>query len=127
MMKKASKEQIVLAYVPATGGRLPESLDNLLRGMREMIGDVSGCGSCWVSELAHLQSSSFITMSRPPMWGPFSPHDLTYRDGSCCSTRINGGTSPSSNASQGQGSGGNGEHFGLAHRNSPLHASVSSR
>jgi hypothetical protein len=70
MMKKARKEQIVLAYVLATGGRLPESLDNLLRGMREMIGDVSGCGSCWVSELAHLQSPSFITMSRPPMWGP---------------------------------------------------------
>jgi hypothetical protein len=42
MMKKARKEQIVLAYVLATGGRLPESLDNLLRGMREMIGDVSG-------------------------------------------------------------------------------------
>ena len=46
MMKKARKEQIVLAYVLATGGRLPESLDNLLRGMRERIGYVSGCGSC---------------------------------------------------------------------------------
>jgi len=42
-MKKATrrKEQIVLCYVVATGGRLPENLGNLLRAIREVIPDVT--------------------------------------------------------------------------------------
>ena len=34
-------EQIVFAYVRATGGRLPESMSDLLRAVREMIPDVT--------------------------------------------------------------------------------------
>jgi hypothetical protein len=40
-MKTARKQQIVLAYVLATKGRLPTNLDVLLRDMRERIGDVT--------------------------------------------------------------------------------------
>jgi uncharacterized protein YjeT (DUF2065 family) len=40
-MKRARKEQIAWCYVVVTEGRLPSDLGNLLRKMREMIGDVS--------------------------------------------------------------------------------------
>ena len=40
-MKKARKEQIVMAYVLATKGRLPTNLDKLLGDMREIMGNVS--------------------------------------------------------------------------------------
>jgi len=40
-MKTARKQDIVLAYVLVTRGRLPDNLDKLLRAMREMIGDMS--------------------------------------------------------------------------------------
>src|SRR6516162_9853616 len=41
LMKTARKQDIVLAYVLVTRGRLPDNLDKLLRAMREMIGDMS--------------------------------------------------------------------------------------
>jgi 3-methyladenine DNA glycosylase AlkD len=40
-MKTARKQDIVMAYVLATKGRLPNNLDSLLQAMREIIGDVS--------------------------------------------------------------------------------------
>jgi hypothetical protein len=40
-MKTARKQDIVMAYVLATKGRLPDNLDKLLQAMREIIGDVS--------------------------------------------------------------------------------------
>jgi hypothetical protein len=40
-MKTARKQQIVLAYVRATKGRLPTDLNKLLADMRERIGDVT--------------------------------------------------------------------------------------
>jgi hypothetical protein len=40
-MKKARRETIVMAYVLATGGRLPDDLDKLLAAMREMVPGVT--------------------------------------------------------------------------------------
>jgi 3-methyladenine DNA glycosylase AlkD len=40
-MKTARKQDIVLAYVLATGGRLPESLDNLLEKIRALVPDLT--------------------------------------------------------------------------------------
>ena len=40
-MKKARREQIVMAYVLATGGRLPEDLDKLLAAIRELVPDLT--------------------------------------------------------------------------------------
>jgi len=40
-LSKARKEQIIMAYVLATKGRLPDDLDKLLRDTRAIIGDVS--------------------------------------------------------------------------------------
>lgn len=40
-MKTARKQQICMAYVLATKGRLPTNLDKLLADMREIMGDVS--------------------------------------------------------------------------------------
>jgi len=40
-LMRRRKEQIVMAYVLATGGRLPTHLGELLRAMRERMGDVS--------------------------------------------------------------------------------------
>jgi len=40
-LSRRRKEQIVMAYVLTTRGRLPTHLGELLRGMRARIGDVS--------------------------------------------------------------------------------------
>ena len=40
-MKTARKEQIAMAFVMVTEGRIPTDLGKLLADMREMIGDVS--------------------------------------------------------------------------------------
>jgi len=40
-MKKARREAIALAYVLATGGRLPTDLEKLLAAMRERVPDVT--------------------------------------------------------------------------------------
>src|SRR5262249_26583078 len=40
-MTRARKEQIVMAYVLVTRGRLPTNLNTLLDAMRKMIGDVT--------------------------------------------------------------------------------------
>jgi hypothetical protein len=40
-MKAARKQDIAMAYVLATKGRLPDDLNKLLADMREIVGDVS--------------------------------------------------------------------------------------
>jgi hypothetical protein len=40
-LSTARKEQIVMAYVTVTNGRLPTDLDKLLGDVREMVRDVS--------------------------------------------------------------------------------------
>jgi hypothetical protein len=74
-MKTAHKEQIVMAFVLATGGRLPTDLGELLRAMRERIGDVLlvpggvGCVGALEDErfrMGPMSAAPAVSISAPP-------------------------------------------------------------
>ena len=79
-MTKARKQDIALAYVVVTRGRIPTQLDNVLTAMRAMIGDVSESDVREAIRWALRPSSLPFPRAKPPRQGskrlrpPQMPH-----------------------------------------------------
>jgi len=67
-MTTARKEAIAMAYVLVTKGRLPANLNNLLRAMGEIVGDVTE---------SEVRSAIAWALRQVPLRGPHPPRPST--------------------------------------------------